>query len=156
VGFAAAWAVMNHLGEEGYLRIAKQSIETARKIMDGIRATPGLRILGEPHGSIFAFGPDPSVPANEAIDAYVLGDAMSARGWNVDRQQFPPSLHMMITPAHAPHIDTLLADLRACAIDSRGKVPMEGSAAMYGMMGTLPDRAQVKEFLVQFLDSLDS
>ncbi|CAN5725043.1 aspartate aminotransferase family protein [soil metagenome] len=152
---AAAWAVMNYLGEEGYLAIAKQTLETARKVMDGIRAIPGLRVLGEPHGSIFAFGPTETPPA-DAIDPYVLADAMQARGWSVDRQQFPPSLHMMITPAHAPHVDALLADLRAAATEVRGKPAIEGSAAMYGMMGTLPDRAQVKEFLLQFLDSLDS
>jgi glutamate/tyrosine decarboxylase-like PLP-dependent enzyme len=149
---AAAWAVMNYLGEEGYLRIAKQSLETARAIMAGIREIPGLGVLGEPHGSIFAFAP----LEGSGIDAYVLGDAMTARGWNVDRQQLPPSLHMMITPAHAPHVQALLADLRASAVEVKGKIASEGSAAMYGMMGTLPDRAQVREFLLQFLDSLDA
>ena len=149
---AAAWAVMNYLGEEGYMRIAKQSLETARAIMDGIRAIPGLRVLGEPHGSIFAFAP----AEGSDVDAYVLADAMTARGWHVDRQQLPPSLHMMITPAHAPHVAELLSDLRAATTEVRGKPAIEGSAAMYGMMGTLPDRAQVKEFLIQFLDSLDA
>ncbi len=149
---AAAWAVMNYLGQDGYLRIAKQSFETARAIMAGIRDIPGLGVLGEPHGSIFAFAP----LEGSGIDAYVLGDAMTARGWNVDRQQLPPSLHMMITPAHAPHVGQLLADLRASAGEVKGKIATEGSAAMYGMMGTLPDRAQVREFLLQFLDSLDA
>lgn len=25
---------------------------------------------------------------------------MDARGWHLDRQQFPPCLHLMVTPAH--------------------------------------------------------
>ena len=35
-----------------------------------------------------------------------------------------------------------------------GEPAPDGSAAMYGMVGTIPDRKQVDEFLVEFLDGL--
>ena len=78
-------------------------------------------------------------------------------GWHMDRQQLPPSLHMMITPAHAPNVEALLADLRASVDEVRSTGPSaEGSAAMYGMMGSLPDRSQVNDFILEFMDSLDA
>ena len=147
---AAAWAVMKYLGEDGYLRIAKQSMDMARAIIDGVAKIPGLKILGEPAMSIFSFGSD-------ELDVYALADRMDARGWNMDRQQLPPSLHMMITPAHAANVESLLSDLRACVDEVRATGPSpEGSAAMYGMMGSLPDRSQVNDFILEFMDSLDA
>jgi glutamate/tyrosine decarboxylase-like PLP-dependent enzyme len=147
---AAAWAVMKYLGEDGYLRIAKQTMETAGAILDGVRKIPALKVLGEPAMSIFSFGSD-------ELDVYALADRMDARGWHMDRQQLPPSLHMMITPAHAPNVEALLADLRASVDEVRRTGPSaEGSAAMYGMMGSLPDRSQVNDFILEFMDSLDA
>ena len=35
-----------------------------------------------------------------------------------------------------------------------GEPAPDGSAAMYGMVGTIPDRRQVDEFLVEFIDGL--
>jgi glutamate/tyrosine decarboxylase-like PLP-dependent enzyme len=145
---AAAWAVMHYLGEEGYLGHARRILATADKLLAGIRAIPGLRVLGEPHAGVFAF-------TSDSLNVYELGDAMEARGWKLDRQQKPPALHCMITPAHERIADTLLADLRDCASRlSAGEPAPEGSAAMYGMAGTLPDRQEVNGFLLDFLDGV--
>jgi glutamate/tyrosine decarboxylase-like PLP-dependent enzyme len=147
---AAAWAVLQYLGEEGYLRIAKQSMQTAHAVMAGVRSIPELHVLGEPTMSIFAFG-------SSEVDVYALADAMDKKGWSVDRQQKPPSLHMSITPAHAPHVEAITEDLRSCVAGVRGSsAANEGSAAMYGMLGSLPDRSQVEAFISQVMDSLDA
>ncbi len=146
---AAAWAVLHHLGQPGYLGLARKSLGAARAMMAGIAAIPGLRVLGDPDATVFAFTCDDG-------DVYRLGDAMQARGWHLDRQQLPPALHAMITAAHAPHVDAFLADLRACAQQVRGLPPADdGQAAMYGMMGSLPDRGMASELIVGFLDALD-
>ena len=146
---AAAWAVMHFLGRDGYLRLAGQAWDAARQLIDGIAAIPGLRVLGDPVATVFAFTMDDG-------DIYRLGDAMDARGWHLDRQQLPPALHAMITAAHAPHVDALLRDLRSAAEEVRGQAPADqGQAAMYGMMGSLPDRGLAAELIVGFLDSLD-
>jgi len=145
---AAAWAILRYMGEEGYLKLASGILDTTDRLTRGINDIPGLRVLGEPAMSIFAFGSD-------RIDVYALGDAMEARGWKLDRQQLPPCLHMMITPAHATIADRLLADMRACAADLvDGKPAPDGSAAMYGMLGAMPDRAMVDGFLLEFMDGL--
>ncbi len=147
---AAAWAVLKYLGEEGYLRLAGQVLDTARALREGIAAVPGLRLIGEPSLSIFAF-------TSDTLDVYALGDVMEARGWKLDRQMSPPALHLMVTPAHAQVVKPFLEDLGACAASlARGEPAPDGSAALYGMLGSLPDRNEAEGFLLQFMDGLYS
>jgi glutamate/tyrosine decarboxylase-like PLP-dependent enzyme len=143
---AASWAVMNYLGEEGYLRLADTVMKTARRLMDGVNAIPGLRVIGQPDASVFSLGA-------EGFDIYAVGDAMDARGWHIDRQQLPPKLHLVVTPAHEPVADVFLADLAAAAESvAREGAPAGGRAAMYGMLGTLPDRGAVESVMRDFME----
>jgi glutamate/tyrosine decarboxylase-like PLP-dependent enzyme len=146
---AAAWAVMRYLGDEGYLDLARVTMETTDRLARGVSETHGLRLLGEPVMSVFAF-------ASDTVDVYVLGDAMEKRGWKLDRQQRPPCLHLMVTPAHAAVVDAFLADLRECvsAIETTRPTP-EGAAAMYGMLGAAPERSMIGSFILDFMDGLD-
>ncbi len=147
---AAAWAVMNYLGEEGYLSLAKQAMDATKIIADGVRSIEGISILGKPAMSILSF-------ASKEIDLYVLADRMQEKGWRIDRQQSPASLHLTISPAHLAVADEFVSDLRAAAEALRGKAPeRQGAAAMYGMLGELPDRAFVSEALLDFMDSFAS
>ncbi len=144
---AAAWAVLHHLGEEGYLTRAQSILDCTQKMQDGIRKIPGLSLLGEPVSGVFAFSSD-------SLNVYQLGDAMEARGWKLDRQMKPPALHVMVTPAHAAVQERFLSDLGECAKSlASGEPAPSGSAALYGMLGAIPDRQQVDGFLVEFLDS---
>jgi len=147
---AAAWAVLRFLGAEGYARLAGQVLETTRAFIEGIRAIPGLRVLGEPDMSVLAFTSD-----DPSLDIYAVGDAMEAAGWHLDRQQLPPALHIMVTPAHAPVTERFLTELRAAAGAARETGPAsEGMGAMYGVMATLPDRGTVKEAVLGLLDGI--
>lgn len=145
---AAAWAILKYLGEEGYLRLAGTVLDTAKALREGIAAIPGLKLLGEPTLSVFAFSSD-------TLDVYALGDAMEARGWKLDRQMMPPALHLMVTPAHVKVVEPFLADLRACAAGlASGEPAPEGSGAMYGMLGSMPDRREAADFIRQFMDAI--
>jgi glutamate/tyrosine decarboxylase-like PLP-dependent enzyme len=185
---AAAWAVMNFLGERGYLVLTDKVMKTAIKIREGVAAIPGLRIVSNPDMSLMAI-------ASDQINIYEVGDEMTVRGWHLDRQQFPPCLHLTVTPAHAASADEFLRDLAASVAKVRrpslakfcnsltvslarlavrwlpdkwtsrltsrvstllgGKdaVPQR-SAAMYGMMGTLPNRGDLHEVVLDLLDQL--
>ncbi|HYF90757.1 MAG TPA: aspartate aminotransferase family protein [Symbiobacteriaceae bacterium] len=144
---SAAWAVMNHLGEEGYLKLASTIMETTKALMQGISAIPGLCILGRPEMSVFAF-------ASDTLNVYALADAMEARGWFLDRQQQPVCLHMMVTPAHAGVVQSFLSDLRECAAQVAAVDPDEvtGAAALYGALATIPDRGAVQDVVLDFMD----
>ncbi len=145
---AAAWAVLNYLGEDGYMRLARTIMETSRAIIDGINAVPGLRVLGDPPMSVFCFGSD-------TADIYAVGDELDRLGWHPDRQQMPPSLHLMVTPAHADIVEPFLADLRKAAAGVASGAPAPGgSAAMYGMLGTVADRSIVRNVIMDFIGGL--
>lgn len=144
---AAAWAVMNYLGETGYLDLTRRALAATTKVRRAVTEIPGLEILGRPAMTCLAIGA-------KGIDVYVLADLMQARGWHLDRQQTPPSLHLTLSPAHDAVADQLVADLRECAAKAVGVTP-EGAAAMYGMLGQLPDRTMVREALLDFMDGLE-
>lgn len=146
---AAAWAVLQFLGEEGFKDLALRTMTTTRKLLAGIREIPGLRILGNPQMSIYAF-------TSDTLDVYGLGELLETNGWRLDRQQLPPSLHMMVSPAHEQVADRFLADLAAGAKEIAGKPPaMEGMAAMYGALATIPDRGVAARVILDFLDGFD-
>jgi glutamate/tyrosine decarboxylase-like PLP-dependent enzyme len=148
-GIAAAWAAMMAMGQDGYLESAKRTMETTKALMDGINAIPGLYVLGTPEMSVFAFSSD-------EINMFALGDAMEERGWHLDRQPAPDSLHMMVTMTHDRVVDQFLADLKNAVeyVRANPSAATEGSAPMYGMMATAPDRGMVKDFVLETLDGL--
>ena len=47
------------------------------------------------------------------LDPFALGDALQARGWYLDRQKPPDSLHATVSAGNAPVVDEFLTDLRA-------------------------------------------
>jgi glutamate/tyrosine decarboxylase-like PLP-dependent enzyme len=135
---AAAWAIMNFLGEEGYMRITDTMMRTAAKLHDGINAIPGVRVLSDPDMCVMAIGSD-------KLDIYEVADELQLRGWHLDRQQFPPSLHLTVTCAHAATADAFLADLAAAVAQVRRPslrrwASHAGTAAVGGITRILPER----------------
>jgi glutamate/tyrosine decarboxylase-like PLP-dependent enzyme len=109
---AAGWAVLQHLGEDGYQRLAADAWRAATTLRRTIDATPGVAVRGAPDATVLAFGDDGS----GAVDTFALGDALAARGgWFFDRQTPPDSLHATVHAGHAVVIDELCADLVAAA-----------------------------------------
>jgi glutamate/tyrosine decarboxylase-like PLP-dependent enzyme len=102
---AAAWAIMRYLGEDGYLRLAADLLATTEKIRSAIDATEGLRVIGSPVMSVFAF-------TSDELDIGAICDVMDDRGWNLDRQTPPDALHMMLSPKHGSVADRFIEDLR--------------------------------------------
>jgi glutamate/tyrosine decarboxylase-like PLP-dependent enzyme len=110
---ASGWAVLHHLGEDGYLRLADDAFRAATAIKDAILATPGLDLRGAPDATVFAFGGDLE---DGRIDSFALGDALADRGgWFFDRQHHPDSLHATVQAGHRAVVDDLCADLTAAA-----------------------------------------
>ncbi len=124
---AAAWAVMNYLGAEGYTRLAKVIMDTTRSLIDGVNSIRGLEVLGEPDMSLFAFSSD-------SIDVYAVADALAPHGWFPDRQHSPPSLHCMVTPVHKDAAEPFLDALRQAVESARTDgATTQASSAVYGM-----------------------
>ena len=81
---------------------------------------------------------------------------MADRGWHIEAQQLPPSLHMTVSPIHLAVTEKFLDDLRRVA----PKVPpadtgdLSEQAAMYAMLNTMPDRNMAKDFAVEYINNL--
>ena len=144
---AAAWAALKYFGADGYMKMAGSLMKTTKAYMDGVASIPGLRILGKPDMTVFAFTSDDS-------DIYMLGEAMEQKGWHIDLQQLPPCMHMMVMPTHAQAVSAYLKDLREAANEVRGSTSIEstGTAAIYGMVGTMVDRKEAEPLLVEFMN----
>lgn len=118
---AAAWAVMNHLGEQGYLDLTRTVIEISDRMRCAIAGMPGLSIQGRPEMSVFTY-----VSAKRDIGAIV--QSLRAKGWFVRPSSSPPSIHVVVTPMHKPIIDEYLNDLKAAVlgVDSARGVNVAG------------------------------
>jgi glutamate/tyrosine decarboxylase-like PLP-dependent enzyme len=114
---AAAWAVMQHLGVDGYVDLTRQALDNADRMRAGIAEIDGIRVLGDGALHLIAMASDPSAPS--PIDVFALGDALLARGWFHDRQGPPDSLHSTVSNSNTGVIDEYLADLGECAAQVR-------------------------------------
>jgi sphinganine-1-phosphate aldolase len=79
------------------------------------------------------------------MDIYAIADRLEARGWTVDRQHRPASIHLTVTANHPAIVDEYLADL-AAAVDEVRRDPRlakSGTAPMYGMAARTPIRRLV-------------
>ncbi len=111
---AAGWAVLHHLGEDGYLALAGGAWQAAVALRSAIGSTPGIAVRGAPDATVFAFGDD----GTGTVDTFALGDALADRGgWFFDRQTPPDSLHATVHAGHLAVIDELGHDLAGAAAD---------------------------------------
>ena len=139
--YAAAWAAMQRFGIDGYRDLAARTTEAFARMRAGIEALPELKVLGEPLGPLLAYG-----SATPDVNIFAVGDQMDARGWQLNRLQFPDGLHAMITASHLPVIDDYLRDLRdaVATVKADPSLARKGRAATYGMLAHLPLRGMVK------------
>jgi sphinganine-1-phosphate aldolase len=124
---ASAWAVMHFLGDDGYLRLTRQAREATLQLATVIRNTPELVLRAEPESTLLCFGAqDPS-----ALNVFAVADELSKRGWYVDRQTPPDSLHCTVNAIHHDKIDWFASDLHesvAIALEQK----TSGSVGTYG------------------------
>jgi len=107
--WAAAWAVLQHLGDDGYLRVTASARRATEELAAAIAAMPELALRAEPDAMLLAVGAtDPA-----RLDVFAVADELWKRGWYVDRQGPPPSLHFTVNAVHDGLIPAFVADLRA-------------------------------------------
>ncbi len=124
---AAAWAVMNYLGEEGYLELAARVLRARKAIEKGL-ADVGFEVLGKPECGIMAF-------TSSEVNVFRLAELMAERGWYIQAQPgskhlgFPKSIHLTVTPYHEQVVGDFLRDLRDCATRAGKPVEIDESRA---------------------------
>lgn len=130
---AQAWAVLRYVGDTGYTVLAQRIAGASDRLLDGLRAIDGLRVLGDPVPGLVAVtvldgaGADGGGEPDRGLLLH-LADEMRARGWYLQPQLsfdgLPPNLHLTLTPATADRVDALLADLREALASARALPPV--------------------------------
>merc|ERR1711997_980565 len=110
-----------------------------------------IEIIGEPDVSVVAFGSD-------YFNIYGLSNGLKEQGWNLNVLQFPSCIHLCVTLLHTqPGVaDKFVNDVKELTEKAMAdpKACDTGSAAIYGMAQTLPDRSIVDQMTRAYLDSL--
>lgn len=148
---ASAWASMMGLGRDGYRALAAEALTTARRLRDGIRAIPGLDVVGDPQVTIVAWtSKDPDV------DLFAIADQLAAKGWSVDRQQRPACIHNTVNASNGPFVDQYLADVREAVDTVRGRPELsrKGDAAIYGLTARIPVPLLAKPAILGAMEKL--
>lgn len=148
---AAAWAALQGLGEDGYLRLTESTLSARKKLVRGIDAIAGLSVLGAPVSTIVSYASiDPS------LEIYAVADALEDKGWHVDRQQHPSCIHCTLMANHDAVMDRYLQDLRDAVAEVRADPSRKsrGNAAMYGMMAKVPFRGMVRKGVEKVMESM--
>lgn len=148
---AAAWATIKKFGKEGYKEQAKFSLQATEKFKAGVKEIEGLKICGDPKGTIISFE-----SSLEELSIYVVADLMSEKGWFFDRMQEPPAIHLTVMPIHCGKEDEFLNDLRQSVETALANPEMakSGNAAMYGMMAKIPMKGLVKKSVESIMESM--
>jgi sphinganine-1-phosphate aldolase len=104
---ASAWAVMHHLGEDGYLRLTRQARDATLKLAKTIDSSEHYLLRAQPETTLLCFGAkDP-----DALNVFAVADELWQRGWYIDRQTPPDSLHCTVNAIHHDKIESFVNDL---------------------------------------------
>lgn len=125
---AAACAVIQHLGEEGYLELAKKVLSARRKILEGLEKI-GFSSIAPVESSILSlYRPD--------TDFLGFASAMREKGWHFNLQRglkefnVPQNIHLTISPIHDVVAGEFIEDASK-AVNEKSPVKLED---LIGMM----------------------
>ncbi|KRF19091.1 pyridoxal-dependent decarboxylase [Nocardioides sp. Soil797] len=108
---AAAWAVVQTIGDDGYQSLARDVFEAVDRLVLGIEAIPELRVVVRPDSTLIALA------TSSACDPFTICDEMAAAGWYVQPQMAyadsPATIHLSVSAATLAHVDDFLAALAA-------------------------------------------
>lgn len=123
---ASAWAVMRHLGDEGYLRLAASARASALRIARFVDAHPHLRCLAPPEATLVCV-----VASDDTVDIFAVAEGLARRGWYVDRQGPPPSIHLTVNAVHEPLVAEFCASLDEAVHEAGGHRGSSGAYASF-------------------------
>lgn len=106
---AGAWAVVNTIGDEGYLALTEKVLDGVDRLVEGISRIGALRVVVPPESTLVAFATDGT------CDVFTITDAMTRAGWYVQPQLSfegrQPTIHLSLSAATADHVEEFLEAL---------------------------------------------
>ena len=117
---AAAWAVLNYMGDEGYMEIVREVMAATQLMIDGVSRIDGLRVLGKPDMCMFALA-----STTDKINVYHLAEEMKKTGWYLQpqfaRENSPANLHISLNRSTVPQARAFLKDFENTVEEIKGR-----------------------------------
>lgn len=152
---AAAWAIVQALGVEGFRELTASMARSTAAIAAEVDRIDGLRVVGAPTGPLLAVASDDTVAAARRVDPHHWADAARDLGWVLQLQPalvqtggdaLPPTTHLTITPVTERMLPELLPALATAADAVRGQPHVDPRPLLAG----IPQQA------LSTLETLDS
>lgn len=142
---AAAWAVVQHIGADGYRDLVARTVEGTRALAAGIEAIDHLHLVEQPETSLVVIGTD------DAVDVFTISDLMLDRGWFVQPQMRfgdePANLHLTMSAATAPSVPEFLDALASAVKEAAAAGPVQVDPLLAEAAATLdPDTLDDEAF----------
>lgn len=120
---AAAWAVVQHIGADGYRDLVARTVEGTRALAAGVEAIDHLHLVERPETSLVVIGTD------DAVDVFTISDLMLDRGWFVQPQMRfgdePANLHLTMSAATASSVPEFLDALASAVEEAAAAGPVQ-------------------------------
>jgi glutamate/tyrosine decarboxylase-like PLP-dependent enzyme len=102
----AMWAIMRHLGYEGYLNLARSVRDNRNYLIEEVNSIEGLTVPWQP-----VLAQVPIAATDISLEA--VNGGLKSRGWGVFGMANPPILHVPLDPAATGDTtEAFLSDLR--------------------------------------------
>jgi glutamate/tyrosine decarboxylase-like PLP-dependent enzyme len=125
---AAAWAVLNHLGFEGYRSLVEKTLAAKAAMTSALENVDGLVLCGTPHGGLIAYR------GTDGLDMFAVREGMSARGWQTGVTVDPPGFQMILNSLSGDIVEPFVDDISAVIDQVRsGALTATGADMSYGV-----------------------
>lgn len=142
---AGAWAVVNTIGDDGYLELTRLVLDAVDRLVAGIEEIGPLTVVAAPDSTLVALATD------ETCDVFTITDAMTRAGWYVQPQLSfragRPTIHLSLSAATAPLVEEFLTALRAAVDKAVAAGPIEVTPDIAAFVRALdPDDLSDEDF----------
>jgi len=146
---AAAWAVMKFVGRDGYHTLVEDAMDATEQIANAIDEMDALAVVGDPDMTLLGIeSVDPEV------NAWTVQRELSEKGWELERQQRPRSMHLSVMAQHAPVVEEFLTDLEECVTVAREAGTEEATAPLYGLSASFEEGEDATETVIDLLNEV--
>lgn len=125
---AAAWVVLEALGEDGQRELVARTARATGRLIEGLATIEGLRVLDRDPGPLIALGSDDTVAGDRRVHPHLWADACGRLGIAVQAQpahrqkrgDLSSSSHLTITPVTDRMVEEILRVATLAADEVRG------------------------------------
>ncbi|GLB62200.1 aspartate aminotransferase family protein [Dietzia sp. NCCP-2495] len=126
---AAAWAVLEALGDDGQRELVARTARATDRLVDGLSEVEGLRVLERDPGPLLAVVADETAGEARGVHPHLWADACARRGiavqaqpaYRQERGTLSSSSHLTITPVTERLVEEILRVAREAADEVRGR-----------------------------------